>query len=550
MPQSLQSSQSRSYGSFDYVIVGAGTAGCVLANRLSADPEVSVLLLEAGGQEDWIWIHIPVGYLYCIGNPRTDWCYRTEADPGLNGRSILYARGRVLGGCSSINAMIYMRGQKQDYDSWAQATRDPGWSWESVLPVFRKSEDHHAGETASHGTGGEWRVEKQRLRWTILEAWRDAAAEAGIPKIDDYNCGDNEGSSFFEVNQKRGVRWNAAKAFLRPAMRRPNLKVVTGAEVIRLRMEGKRAAGVEFRQGGETQFVSTRFETVLAAGAIGSPQILQCSGIGPAELLGRHGVPVVHAAAGVGENLQDHLQLRTAFKVRGVRTLNEWAGSPFGKLQMALQYAFFRTGPLTMAPSQLGAFTRSDPGRASANLEYHVQPLSLDKFGEPLHAFPAFTSSVCNLRPVSRGYVRIQSADSREAPLINPRYLSAAEDRTVATQALRLTRRIAAQPALARYSPEEFLPGTQHDTDEELALAAGDIGTTIFHPVGTCRMGLAEDPQAVVDSRLRLIGIEGVRVIDASVMPTITSGNTNSPTVMIAERGAEMIREDRRTRKT
>ncbi len=538
---------ARSFGTFDYVIVGGGTAGCVLANRLSADPDVSVLLLEAGGKDDWIWIHIPVGYLYCIGNPRTDWCYRTEGDAGLNGRSILYARGRVLGGCSSINAMIYMRGQKQDYDSWARATGDAGWAWESVLPVFRKSEDHHAGTTEHHGTGGELRVEKQRLSWKILEAWREAAAEAGIPPADDFNRGDNEGSGFFEVNQKRGVRWNATKAFLRPVMKRPNLRVVTRAEVTRLLIEGKRAVGVEFRYNGETQFASTRVETVLAAGAIGSPQLLQCSGIGPADLLGKHGIPVAHGSPGVGENLQDHLQLRTAFKVKGVRTLNEWAGSPFGKLQMGLEYAIFRTGPLTMAPSQLGAFARSDPRRVSANLQYHVQPLSLDKFGDPLHAFPAFTSSVCNLRPASRGYVRIASADPREAPLINPRYLSAEEDRQIAIDAIRLTRRIAAQPALARYSPEEFLPGVHLVSDEALAMAAGDIGTTIFHPVGTCRMGRADDPAAVVDSRLRLIGMEGLRVVDASVMPSITSGNTNSPTVMIAERGAEMMRADRRS---
>ena len=537
---------ARSFGIFDYVIVGGGTAGCVLANRLSADPEVSVLLLEAGGKDDWIWIHIPVGYLYCIGNPRTDWCYRTQADAGLNGRSILYARGRVLGGCSSINAMIYMRGQGRDYDSWARETGDPGWSWDSVLPVFRKSEDHHAGADDSHGAGGEWRVEKQRLSWKILQAWRDAAAEAGIAPTDDFNRGDNEGSGFFEVNQKRGVRWNATKAFLRPVMKRPNLTVVTGAEAKRLWMEGTRAVGVEFRHNGETRHAGARIETVLAAGAIGSPQLLQCSGIGPGELLRQHGIPIVHHSPGVGENLQDHLQLRTAFKVRGVRTLNEWASSPFGKIQMGLEYLFFRTGPLTMAPSQLGAFARSDPGQSSANLEYHVQPLSLDKFGDPLHAFPAFTSSVCNLRPASRGYVRIRSADPREAPLINPRYLSAEEDRRVAVDAIRLTRKIAAQPSLRPYSPQEFLPGDHLESDEALARAAGDIGTTIFHPVGTCRMGRPDDPSAVVDSRLRLIGVESLRVVDASVMPTITSGNTNSPTLMIAELGAEMMRADRR----
>ncbi len=533
------------FGSFDYVIVGGGTAGCVLANRLSADPAVSVLLLEAGGKDDWIWIHIPVGYLYCIGNPRTDWCYRTEGDAGLNGRSILYARGKVLGGCSSINAMIYMRGQKHDYDAWARATGDSSWAWDSVLPVFRRSEDHHAGASESHGAGGEWRVEKQRLSWEILDAWRAAAGEAGIAPTDDYNGGDNEGSGFFEVNQKRGVRWNATKAFLRPAMKRPNLRVVTGAQARRLQTEGTRVTGVEFHHNGAVRFAEARGETVLAAGSIGSPQLLQCSGIGPAALLREHGIAVVRDVPGVGENLQDHLQLRTAFKVKGVRTLNEWAGSPFGKLQMGLEYLLHRTGPLTMAPSQLGAFAKSDPQRASANLQYHVQPLSLDKFGDPLHAFPAFTSSVCNLRPASRGYVRIRSADAREAPLINPRYLSAAEDRSIAIDAIRLTRRIAAQPALRKYAPEEFLPGRQHESDEELARAAGDIGTTIFHPVGTCRMGRADDPGAVVDSRLRLTGIAGLRVVDASVMPSITSGNTNSPTVMIAERGAEMIRADR-----
>jgi choline dehydrogenase len=535
----------RDLGTWDYVIVGAGTAGCVLANRLSADPEVKVLLLEAGGEDDWIWIHIPVGYLFCIGNPRTDWCYRTEAEPGLNGRSILYARGKVLGGCSSINAMVYMRGQVRDYEEW-KALGNPGWGWDDVLPVFRRSEDYHLGADALHGSGGEWRVERQRLSWEILDAFREAMAEAGIPKIADFNRGDNEGSGLFEVNQRRGVRWNASKAFLRPAMRRPNLTVLTNAQARRLRLEGRCAAGVEFSRGGEEQFATARIETVLAAGAIGSPQILQLSGVGPEDLLREHGIPVAHASPGVGGNLQDHLQLRMAFKVKNVRTLNEWANTLRGKVSMGLEYLLFRTGPLTMAPSQLGGFTRSDPAQRSANLEFHIQPLSLDKFGDPLHPFPAFTASVANLRPSSRGSVRIKSSDPLAAPAIRPNYLSTDADRKMAADSLRLTRGIAGKPALAKYQPEEFLPGAKFRTDDELARAAGDVGTTIFHPVGTCRMGPDSDRAAVVDARLRVRGIERLRVVDASIMPTITSGNTNSPTLMIAERGSDMIREDRK----
>jgi choline dehydrogenase len=537
---------SRTHGSFDYVVAGAGTAGCVLANRLSADPDVSVLLVEAGGKDDWIWIHIPVGYLYCIGNPRTDWCYRTEPDPGLNGRSILYARGKVLGGCSSINAMLYLRGQKRDYDEWARLANDPGWSWESVFPVFKRSEDSHRGAGDAHGAGGEWRVERQRLSWEILDAFREAMAQAGIPKTDDFNRGDNEGCGLFEVNQRRGVRWSATRAFLRPVQDRPNLAVMTGALVKRVRLDGRRATGIEFVHGGEEAFAEARIETILALGSIGSPQVLQLSGIGPGELLQEHGIPAVHDRRGVGENLQDHLQLRAAFKVRNVVTLNQRANSLWGKAMMGFEYALFRTGPLTMAPSQLGGFTRSSPEHATPNIEYHVQPLSLDKFGDPLHPFPAFTASVCNLRPTSRGYVRIRSADPHAHPAIMLNYLSTPEDRKVAADGLRLTRRIAAQPALAKYAPDEFKPGREYQTDEALAKAAGDVGTTIFHPVGTCRMGVASDPAAVVDSRLRVIGLERLRVVDASIMPTITSGNTNSPTVMIAERGAEMIRADRK----
>jgi choline dehydrogenase len=541
----MTASSPKPFGRFDYVIVGAGSAGCVLANRLSADPDVSVLLIEAGGRDDWIWIHIPVGYLYCINNPRTDWCYRTEPCDGLNGRSIIYARGKVLGGCSSINAMVYMRGQKRDYDEWAQLTGDSGWSWDSVLPAFRKSEDHWRGADGAHGAGGEWRVEQQRLEWEILNSFRTAMTECGIPLTDDFNRGDNEGAGRFEVNQRRGVRLNASKAFLHPIAKRRNLTVVTEAQVMRLRLDGRRALGVEFMRGSEAQFAEARIETVMAAGSIGTTQILQLSGIGPAPLLQRHGIAVAHELPGVGENLQDHLQLRMGFKVRNVLTLNKLANSWIGKAKMALEYALFRTGPLTMAPSQLGGFTRSSPEHATPNIEYHVQPLTLDKFGDPLHRFPAFTASVCNLRPASRGHIRISSADFRDAPRIQPNYLSTPEDRQVAVDSLRLTRKIAQAPALARYQPDEFLPGPQVTSDAELVHAAGDIGTTIFHPIGTCRMGRADDPLAVVDPRLRLRGIERLRVVDASVMPTITSGNTAAPVMMIAERGAAMIRQDR-----
>ena len=543
----MSAAAARPFGSFDYVIVGAGSAGCVLANRLSADADVSVLLIEAGGRDDWIWIHIPVGYLYCINNPRTDWCYRTEPCDGLNGRSIIYARGRVLGGCSSINAMVYMRGQKRDYDEWAALTGDAGWNWDSVLPAFRKSEDHWRGADEAHGAGGEWRVEQQRLSWEILDAFRAAMIESGIPATDDFNRGDNEGAGRFEVTQRRGVRLNASKAFLRPVADRRNLTIVTEAQVARLRLDGRRAVGVEFVRGGERQFAEARIETLLAAGSIGSTQILQLSGIGPAPLLQRHGIAVAHELPGVGANLQDHLQLRMGFKVRDVLTLNKLANSWVGKAKMALEYALLRTGPLTMAPSQLGGFTRSSPEHGTPNIEYHVQPLTLDKFGDPLHSFPAFTASVCNLRPTSRGHIRIRSADFRDAPEIQPNYLSTPEDHQVAVDSLRLTRRIAQAPALARYTPEEFLPGPKAQSDDELLHAAGDIGTTIFHPIGTLKMGRDDDPMAVVDPRLRLRGIDRLRVVDASVMPTITSGNTAAPVMMIAERGAEMLREDRRT---
>ena len=530
---------------FDYIVVGAGSAGCVLANRLSADPSSRVLLLEAGGKDNWIWFHIPVGYLFAIGNPRADWLLKTEREPGLNGRSLNYPRGKVIGGSSAINGMIYMLGQATDYDQWRQLGL-PGWSWSDVRPFFRKHVDHFL-KSEHHAAGGEWRVEYPRLSWEILDAFRDAAIQYGIPAIDDFNTGDNEGICYFHVNQKRGRRWSAARGFLKPVLHRRNLRLETGCLVERLALAGKRTVGVHWRQNGVACSARCHGEVILAAGAIGSPHLMMLSGIGPAEQLTKFGIPVVLDKPGVGANLHDHLQLRMIFKVSGVKTLNETYVSMLNRLGMGINYVLRRRGPMTMAPSQLGAFTKSDPTQDRANIQYHVQPLSLEKFGEPLHPFPAFTASVTNIRPTSRGALTLKSADPAQPPAIAPNYLATPEDQLVAADAIRITRKIVAQPALRKYLPVEYLPGAQVQDDDEAALvkAAGDIGTTIFHPVGTARMGRDMDPRAVVDARLRVIGIERLRVIDASVMPSITSGNTNSPAMMIAEKGAAMILEDR-----
>lgn len=531
---------------FDYIIVGAGTAGCVLANRLSANPAHRVLLIESGGKDDYFWIDIPVGYLYTINNPRCDWCFKTDAEPGLNNRQIGYARGKGLGGSSSINAMIYMRGQRSDFDQWA-ALGNRGWGWDDVLPVFKASENYQHGADEFHGDQGELRVEERRVNWEILDAWQDAAEEMGIPRIKEFNTGDNFGCAYFQMNQRKGVRWSASKAFLRPIQHRPNLTVMTNTHVQKLALQvnehGPRATGVWITKGGDApSLVTATREVILAAGAVASPQILQLSGIGEAGLMQQLGAAPVIDLPGVGHNLQDHLQIRTIYKVSNTTTLNPRVNSLVGKAMMGLEYLLFKTGPLTMPPSQLGAFAKSDEAQPTPNMEWHVQPLSLDQFGSPLHRFNAITPSVCNLRPASRGAITAQSLDPLMAPKINLNYLSSPEDEAVALAGLRMTRRIMKAKALARFSPEEWKPGPERQSDAELLDAARDLGTTIFHPVGTCKMGA--DPAAVVDDRLMVHGCKGLRVIDASIMPLITSGNTNAPTVMIAEKGAQFIIED------
>jgi len=533
-------------GDYDYIVVGAGTAGCIVSNRLSADPNNRVLTLEAGGRDNWIWFHIPVGYLFAIGNPRSDWMFRTEPEPGLNGRSLHYPRGKVIGGCSAINAMVSMRGQAADYDHWRQLGLS-GWGWDDVLTSFKSLEDHYLGATEHHGAGGGWRIEPPRISWDVLDAIANAAEQMGIRKIPDFNTGDNEGSSYFQVNQRRGRRWSSARGFLKPALNRPNLRLETNVLVDKLIIENGRAVGVRFSRDGKVVEARARGEVVLTSGSIGSVQVLHRSGIGPREWLAPLGIDTILDRQGVGRNLQDHLQQRAIYKVSGIKTLNEIYASLVQRAWMGIDYALFRRGPLTMAPSQLGIFTRSSPEHERANIQFHAQPLSLDKFGDPLHDFSAITLSACNLRPTSRGEIRLRSAAPDEKPIIAPHYLSTDEDRKVAADAIRVTRKMMQQPAMAPYKPEEYLPGPSVGNDDaSLATAAGDIGTTIFHPVGTAKMGLPSDPLAVVDERLRFFGIERLRVIDASVMPTITSGNTNTPTAMIAEKGSSFILADNR----
>ncbi len=525
---------------FDFIIIGAGSAGCVLANRLSEDPKNKVLLMEAGGKDNYPWIHIPVGYFKTMHNPTVDWCYKTEPDETMNNRSIRYPRGKTLGGSSAINGLLYIRGQSRDYDIWRQSG-NTGWGWDDVLPYFIKAENQERGKDDYHGVGGPLSVSDQRIQLPLLDEFQSAAEEFGIPKTKDFNTGDNHGCGYFQVTEKDGFRCSTAVGYLNPIKKRNNLKIITNAHVKKINFENKTAKNVEYWIGNELKQVSAHKEIILSSGSIGSPQILQTSGIGNSKNLKDLGIKIVNDLKGVGENLQDHLMFRPIYKVHGLKSLNKKVNSLLGKLMIGLEYVFNRSGPMTMGASQMCMFAKSDPSLELPDLQWHVQPMSMDTLGATKnHHFHAFTPTVSNIRPTSRGHVKITNKDSRVYAKVKLNYLSTEHDRMIAAKGLKLTRKIVMESeTFKKYKPEEYRPGISINDDEELVKAGSDYAQTIFHPVGTCKMG--QDDMAVVDETLKVKGLNNLRVIDASIMPNITSGNTNAPTIMIAEKGADMI---------